>query len=112
MYIYIYKYIYIYIYTGGCYSIIYSNIYIYISRYMYIHTCNTGGCYDIVYSTLNNVRPSDRPDTIIQHMTGLVLLNFFMDGLFWLIIVGLFYQSCIICMLTLLLMPLAGLHFC
>jgi hypothetical protein len=34
------------------------------------------------------------------------------NRMFWLFIVGLFCLSCIICMLTLLLMPLAGLHFC
>jgi hypothetical protein len=42
----------------------------------------------------------------------LVFLYFFMGGMFWLFIVELFYLSFIICMLALLLTPLAGLHFC
>jgi type II secretory pathway component PulF len=44
----------------------------------------------------------------------LVFLYFFMGGMFWLFILGCSIISVffIICMLTLLLMPLAGLHFC
>jgi hypothetical protein len=39
-------------------------------------------------------------------------IYFFMGGSFWLSNADPFCLSCILCILTLLLVPLAGLHFC
>jgi hypothetical protein len=88
MYMYIYIYIYLYVHTN-----IYTYTYMYINKYI---ICTHKGHFDD-YCLWTQQRP---------------LLKRYVEC-FGVFIVGLFYYICIflVCVLTLLLMPLTGLHF-
>jgi hypothetical protein len=76
---------------------------------MYIYLYGMG-IYIYIYiyiQILHRAQARDQPS-----LFGAAVGIFFIGGLFLLFIAGLFCYICIICMLTLLLMPLAGLHIC
>jgi hypothetical protein len=81
---------------------------------MYIYIGAAESCYDISRRYVMDRSQFGAPlaSNQVRPVSTNTFFFFFMGGMFWLFIVGLFYLSFVICMLTLFLMPLTGLHFC
>jgi hypothetical protein len=110
--VYLYEYIFLYMYICTC-IYLYVRIYIYMCVYTFIHIYVYIHTYIHTYLGLPfRVLKRDEESGRLLGCTKKVLGFIYFSCCFGYLLLGFSVTSFIICMLTLLLMPLAGLHFC